>query len=409
MHPSHLPALRSVRLLDHVCERIRYLHYSIRTEEAYVHWIKAFIRFHQRRHPRDMGGPEVEAFLSWLAAERGVAVSTHRQALSALLFLYEKVLGQQMPWMQSIGRPQRRPRLPVVLSVDEVARVLARLDGEHGLFARLLYGTGLRITEGLQLRVKDIDFEHRTLIVRAGKGGKDRAVMLPAVLVAPLREQLARARVLWAADHAAGRAGVSMPDALDRKYPRAGASWTWFWAFPQASHSVDPRSGVVRRHHLYDQTFQRAFKHAVEAAGVASVATPHTLRHSFATHLLQAGYDIRTVQSLLGHADVSTTMIYTHVLKVGGGGVKSPLDALAAYVPAASAEPLVAREPACSYKVVQIEAAASLATTPRRASVMASRSTARLPMWLASSSSRRACSNSLCSSLRPRWAAISAS
>ena len=307
MHISHLPALRSVRLLDEVCERIRYLHYSIRTEEAYVHWIKAFIRFHQRRHPRDMGGPEVEAFLSWLAAERGVAVSTHRQALSALLFLYEKVLGQQMPWMQSIGRPQRRPRLPVVLSVDEVARVLARLDGEHGLFARLLYGTGLRITEGLQLRVKDIDFEHRTLIVRAGKGGKDRAVMLPAVLVAPLREQLARARVLWAADHAAGRAGVSMPDALDRKYPRAGASWTWFWAFPQASHSVDPRSGVVRRHHLYDQTFQRAFKHAVEAAGVASVATPHTLRHSFATHLLQAGYDIRTVQSLLGHADVSTT------------------------------------------------------------------------------------------------------
>ena len=355
MRPSsHLPALRSVRLLDQVRERIRYLHYSIRTEDAYVHWIKAFIRFHDRRHPRDMGGPEVEAFLTWLAAERGVAVSTHRQALSALLFLYEKVLGQQMPWMQSIGRPQRRPRLPVVLSVDEVARILARLEGEHGLFARLLYGTGLRITEGLQLRVKDIDFEHRTLIVRAGKGGKDRAVMLPAVLVAPLREQLAHARVLWAADHAAGRAGVSMPDALDRKYPRAGASWTWFWAFPQASHSADPRSGVVRRHHLYDQTFQRAFKHAVAAAGVASVATPHTLRHSFATHLLQAGYDIRTVQSLLGHADVSTTMIYTHVLKVGGGGVKSPLDALVSYVPA---EALMVREPATRYSAVLLEAA----------------------------------------------------
>ncbi|MDP1691371.1 MAG: integron integrase [Burkholderiaceae bacterium] len=333
MRSSPLPALRSARLLDQVRERIRYLHYSIRTEEAYVHWIKAFIRFHDRRHPREMGGPEVEAFLTWLAAECGVAVSTHRQALSAVLFLYAKVLGQDLPWMQSIGRPQPKPRLPVVLSVDEVGRVLALLDGEHRLFAQLLYGTGLRIAEGLQLRVKDLDFEHRTLIVRAGKGGKDRAVMLPAAIVPALREQLARARLLWAADHAACRAGVAMPDALDRKYPRAGASWTWFWVFPQAAHSVDPRSGVVRRHHLYDQTFQRAFKRAVVLAGAMGMATPNTLRHSFATHLLQAGYDIRTVQSLLGHADVSTTMIYTHVLKVGGGAVRSPLDALLALAP----------------------------------------------------------------------------
>jgi integron integrase len=198
------------------------------------------------------------------------------------------------------------------------------------LLAQLLYGTGLRISEGLQLRVKDLDFAHRTVIVREGKGGKDRALMLPQSLETPLRRQLAYAHDLWAADAAQGRAGVEMPYALDRKYPRAGASWGWFWVFPQDHHSTCPRSGVVRRHHLYDQTFQRAFKRAVEAARVVRPATPHTLRHCFATHLLQSGYDIRTVQDLLGHKDVSTTMIYTHVLKVGGGGVRSPLDALGA-------------------------------------------------------------------------------
>lgn len=325
---SGWPPLQSARLLDQVRERVRYLHYSLRTEESYLHWIRAFIRFHDRRHPRELGAEQVEAFLMWLANERNVAVSTHRQALSALLFLYQKVLGLDLPWMQSIGRPQRKPRLPVVLSADEVLRVLTLMAGEHRLLAQLLYGTGMRITEGLQLRVKDVDFERRTLIVRCGKGGKDRALMLPDAVVPALREQMARARVLWAADAAAGRAGVSMPDALERKYPRAGASWTWFWVFPQADHATDPRSGVVRRHHLYDQTFQRAFKRAVLRAGIDTPATPHTLRHSFATHLLQSGYDIRTVQTLLGHTDVSTTMIYTHVLKVGGGGVRSPLDAL---------------------------------------------------------------------------------
>ena len=323
-----LPPLRSARLLDQLRERIRYLHYSIRTEDAYVHWVRAFIFFHGRRHPGKMGGPEVEAFLSWLANERNVAVATHRQALSALLFLYQKILGLSLPWMEAIGRPRREPRLPVVLSVDEVMRILALLQGEQRLFAQLLYGTGMRITEGLQLRVKDIDFEQRTIVIRAGKGGKDRSVMLPLTLVPALRDQLARARVLWSTDGEAGRSGVSMPGALDRKYPRAGASWAWFWVFPQTDHSVDPRSGVVRRHHMYDQTFQRAFKRAVERVGVNKPATPHTLRHSFATHLLQAGYDIRTVQELLGHSDVSTTMIYTHVLKVGGGGVRSPVDSL---------------------------------------------------------------------------------
>jgi integron integrase len=318
------------RLLDQVRARVRYLHYSLRTEQAYVHWIRAFVRFHGLRHPLAMGGPQVEAFLSWLSVERRVSVSTHRQALSALLFLYQQVLGQQLPWMQAIGRPQRKPRVPEVMSVGEVRAVLALLDGTHGVLARLLYGTGLRINEALQLRVKDIDFERRTIVVRAGKGGKDRVVMLPATLMPRLRAQMQRARVLWEADARAGRGGVQMPDALERKYPRAGTSWSWFWVFPQAGMAVDPRSGVERRHHLYDQTFQRDFKRAVQAAGITRLATPHTLRHSFATHLLQSGTDIRTVQELLGHSDVSTTMIYTHVLKAAAGGTASPLDALQA-------------------------------------------------------------------------------
>jgi len=325
-----LPALRSVRLLDQVRERLRGLHYSLRTEDAYLHWCRAFIRFHGRRHPAEMGAAEVEAFLTFLAAERSVAASTHNQALSALLFLYGKVLQVRLPWLSTIGRPTVQKRMPVVLGHTEVAAVLAALEGEHRLLGRLLYGTGLRLNEALQLRVKDLDFEHLAVVVREGKGRKDRVVMLPQSLQAALREQLRHARSVWQQDADAGRSGVELPHALDRKYPRAGQSWPWFWLFPQDHHSVDPRSGVVRRHHLYDQTFQRAFKRAVAAAGVAKLATPHTLRHSFATHLLQAGYDIRTVQDLLGHADVATTMIYTHVLKLGGGGVRSPLDALSA-------------------------------------------------------------------------------
>ena len=323
-----LPPLKSAKVLDQLRERIRYLHYSIRTEEVYVYWVRAFIRFHGRRHPNELGSDEVEAFLSWLANTRRVAASTHKQALSALLFFYGKVLGMDLPWMKEIGRPRTKRRLPVVLSPDEVARLLCFLDGEHRLFAQLLYGTGMRINEGLQLRVKDLDFERSTIIVREGKGGKDRAVMLPQRLVSALREQLARARLIWAADQEAGRGGVEMPDALERKYPRAGSSWNWFWVFPQDTLSTDPRSGVVRRHHTYDQTFQRAFKRALSRTGITKAATPHSLRHSFATTVLQAGYDIRTVQELLGHADVATTMIYTHVLKVGGGGVRSPMDSL---------------------------------------------------------------------------------
>lgn len=327
---AQLPPLASSRLLDQLRERIRYLHYSQRTEEAYVHWVRAYVRWHGMKHPVEMGGAEVEAFLTHLAVERNLAPATHRQALSALLFLYGKVLGLCLPWMQDIGRPQAMRRIPVVLSRDEVAAVLSLMDGEHRLLARLLYGTGLRITEGLQLRVKDVDFANGALIVRSGKGGKDRIVMLPQSLRAELRGQLARSRVVWAADLESGQAGVEMPYALERKYPRAGQSWAWFWVFPQDHVSTDPESGVIRRHHLYDQSFQRAFKRALRQAGIAKHATPHTLRHCFATHLLQGGADIRTVQELLGHADVATTMIYTHVLKVGGLAARSPLDALGA-------------------------------------------------------------------------------
>ena len=324
-----LPPLHSVKILDQLRERVRYMHYSRNTEQAYVYWCRAFIRWHQLRHPAEMGQPEVEAFLSYLASERALAPSSHKQALSALLFLYGKVLGIDLPWMTEIGRPKTHRRIPVVLSPDEVLQILSRIDGEHALMARLLYGTGLRISEALQLRVKDLDFAQRALIVRSGKGGKDRVVMLPASLLAYLRSQLGRSRQVWAADAEAGQGGVEMPYALDRKYPRAGQSWAWFWVFPQDQLSTDPRSGVISRHHVYDQTFQRAFKRAVAAAGIAKPATPHTLRHCFATHLLQAGSDIRTVQELLGHSDVATTMIYTHVLKLGGGAVRSPLDALA--------------------------------------------------------------------------------
>lgn len=325
MDPSPVP---KPTLLDAVRREIRTRHLSIRTEQQYVYWVRWFVRHFQRRHPRDLGATEVQAFLAMLANERHVSASTHNQALSALLFLYRAVLKQELPWLDQLERPKRPQRLPVILTVDEVDAVLARLDGEHALLARLLYGTGMRIMEALRLRVKDVDFAQRTLIVREGKGNKDRALMLPEALADDLRAQLACARSLWVRDRADQRPGVEMPEALARKYPRAAESWAWHWVFAQATLSIDPRSGVRRRHHLFDQTFQRAFKRAAVAARIHKPATPHSLRHAFATHLLQAGYDIRTVQELLGHSDVSTTMIYTHVLKVGGMGVRSPLDAM---------------------------------------------------------------------------------
>ena len=321
-----MPPLQSVRILDQLRERIRYLHYSLRTEEAYVYWVRTFIRFHDLRHPAEMGKAEIEAFLMSLVSKRNISSSTHRQALSALLFLYGKVLGVDLPWLEEIGRPREVKRLPVTLSQDEVAQIFQHMDGEFLLIAQLLYGTGLRILEAMRLRVKDVDFTRNTIIVREAKGNKDRAVMLPTKIVASLQLQLRRANALWAKDRAAARPGVYMPDALDRKYPRAGQTWAWHWVFPQRTLATDPRTGIERRHHVHETTFQRAFKRAVEAAQIHKPATPHTLRHSFATQVLQSGYDIRTVQELLGHADVKTTMIYTHVLKVGGGGVISPLD-----------------------------------------------------------------------------------
>ena len=335
------PAFFSVRLLDQVRERLRYLHYSLKTERAYVYWVRWFVRHGGLRHPRDLGQAEVEAFLSMLATERQVSVSTHRQALSALLFLYKEVLGQELPWMQQIGRPVSARRIPSVLTMAEIQRVLDLMDGETGLLARLLYGTGMRRNEGLCLRVKDLDFARHLIIVRDGKGGKDRVVMLPRALEQPLREQLARSHRFWASDRAAQRPGVYLPHALEAKYPRAGQSWPWHWVFPSLTLAADPRTGVERRHHLYEQRLQRALKKAVAMAGIEKPVSVHTLRHSFATHLLQSGTDIRTVQELLGHSDVSTTMIYTHVLKVAAGGTSSPLDALA--------PPPTVREPEPAY------------------------------------------------------------
>lgn len=332
-HKDAVPELQSTRLLDQVRERIRYLHYSLQTEKAYLHWARFFIHWHARnsgamRHPRELGQAEVEAFLTMLANERQVSPATHRQALNALLFMYRQVLDMELPWLHSIGRPPERKRIPAVLSQSEVQAVLALMEGVEGLLARTLYGTGMRLAEGLALRVKDIDFDRHAIVVRSGKGDKDRVVMLPRTLVEPLRAQLARARALWAADRAAGRSGVYLPHALDTKYPRAGLTWAWHWVFPADGLSIDPRTGVERRHHLYEERLGRRLKQAVQQAGIARHVTVHTLRHSFATHMLQANTDIRTVQELLGHSDVSTTMIYTHVLKVSAPGLASPLDAL---------------------------------------------------------------------------------
>lgn len=273
-----------------------------------------------------MGAEEVRAFLGYLAADLKVAAATHQQALSALLFLYREVLGVELPWLTDLERPKKPKRVPVVLSRTEVERLLAVMVGTHALMARLLYGTGMRLMECVRLRVKDVDFERCELTVRDGKGGKDRRTMLPLSLVPDLQAHLLRVRALWEGDVAAGRPGVQMPEALARKYPAAATSWGWFWVFPARVLSVDPRSRIERRHHTHEQALQRAIKQGVPCAGIAKPASTHTLRHSFATHLLESGYDIRTVQELLGHSDVSTTMIYTHVLNRGGHGVVSPLD-----------------------------------------------------------------------------------
>lgn len=315
-------------LLEVVQQKIRIKHYSIRTEMQYLQWVKRFILFHHKRHPREMGGPEVEAFLSHLATHGNVSSSTQNQALSALLFLYREVLGISLPWMDDVVRAKKPQRLPVVLSKQEVGKILDHMQSTHGLIARLLYGTGIRIMECCRLRVQDIDFDRAELLIRNGKGAKDRVTMLPKSLVEPLRAHLIWRKALFDADTAKGKAEVYLPDALERKYVNAATSWAWQYVFCSGSYSVDPRSGRERRHHLDEKLVQRAVKKAVGLAGVNKPATPHTFRHSFATHLLEGGYDIRTVQELLGHSDVSTTMIYTHVLNKGGRGVSSPLDTL---------------------------------------------------------------------------------
>ena len=317
---------RSPRLLDQVRGKIRLKHFSIRTEQAYVDWIKRFVLHFDKRHPADMGAREVEAFLTHLALRGRVAASTQNQAKSALLFLYREVLERDLPWLDNVERAKTPKRLPVVLTQDETQAVLSRLKGTHWLVAGLLYGSGLRIMEALRLRVKDVEFTRGEILVREGKGFKDRVTMLPAMLAAPLRAHLKQVRALHERDVAEGYGEVYLPYALDRKYPCAGREWGWQYVFPSKNRSIDSRSGVVRRHHVQDQAIQRAIRQAVRDAGIVKPATPHTLRHSFATHLLTSGYDIRTVQELLGHKDVATTMIYTHVLNKGGRGVTSPLD-----------------------------------------------------------------------------------
>ncbi len=316
----------SPKLLDQVRGKIRLKHYSLRTEQAYSDWIRRFIRFHGTRHPREMGAAEVESFLTHLAVDGKVAASTQNQAKSALLFLYKEVLESELPWLDNVEQAKAPKRLPVVLTRAEVQALLTRLEGTHWLMASLLYGAGLRLMECLRLRVKDVDFARKEILVRDGKGFKDRVTMLPVALVEPLRAHLERVRELHRQDIADGFGAVYLPYALERKYPNAGREWIWQYIFPSAKRSVDPRSGETRRHHVQDQALQRAIKQAVRDADLSKPTPPHTLRHSFATHLLEGGYDIRTVQELLGHSDVSTTMIYTHVLNKGGHGVTSPLD-----------------------------------------------------------------------------------
>jgi integron integrase len=327
-NPARPRPLRAKRLLDQLRERIRYDHYSLRTEQAYVYWVRRFVRFQGLRHPRELGGGEVERFLTHLVTAQGVAPSTHRQALAAILYLYREVLGVELPWMTSIGRPRAQLRVPIVLSREEVARLLAAVDPEHRLIASLLYGAGLRLRECLTLRAKDVDFDRGTIVVRGGKGGKDRIVMLPFPLRDPLRAELARAHMLWTRDRALRLAGVEIPDALTRKYPRASESWGWYWVFPGDRIALDQRWGAHRRPCRYAQAVGRALMRASARAAITKHVTAHTLRHSFATHLLEAGVDIRRIQELLGHSDVSTTMIYTHVISSYVAATRSPLESL---------------------------------------------------------------------------------
>jgi integron integrase len=316
------------KLLDDVRQLLRTRHYSYRTEQSYVHWIKRYLVFHQLKHPATMGAQEVKAFLTDLAVAKTVSAATQNQALAALLFLYKEVLNIDLPWLGDIPRAKAAQRLPVVLTREEVQAVLAHLQGTYQLMARLLYGSGLRLCEALRLRVKDLDFDYQQLIVREGKGNKDRVTVLPISLIEPLKTHLLKVKRLHEQDLRSGLGRVSMPDALARKYPNASLEWGWQYVFPSSSLSRDPRSGAIGRHHASPSGLQQAVKKAVQQAGLNKPAGCHTLRHSFATHLLESGYDICTIQELLGHKELATTMIYTHVMKKGGKGVHSPVDKL---------------------------------------------------------------------------------
>jgi integron integrase len=314
------------KLLDKVREVLRRRHYSYQTEKSYIQWIKRFIAFHGMKPPREMGALEVEAFLTYLAVEQKVAPATQNQALSALVFLYREVYQQDTDWNLDAERARAKRYLPTVLTIEEVQHVLNHLEGTHQRVAKLLYGSGLRLSEGLQLRVKDLDFAQYQIIVRDTKGRESRVTMLSEQLVAPLKAHLQRVKRMHQQDLALGYGSVYLPYALERKYPNASWEWIWQYVFPAYSRSLDPSGQVVRRHHMHESGLQKALKQAVRMAGIHKRVSCHTFRHSFATHLLQNGYDIRTVQELLGHKDVKTTMIYTHVLNRGGRGVRSPLD-----------------------------------------------------------------------------------
>ena len=316
------------KLLDQVRQAIRTRHYSLKTEEAYVGWIKRFIFFHNTRHPLEMAEAEVSQFLSNLATDRHVSAATQNQALNAILFLYNYVLEKKLGLIEGVVRAKRARRLPVVLTKEEIKQILKSLTGQPWLMAMLLYGAGLRLMECCRLRIKDIDFPRNQLVIRAGKGDKDRYTMLPIAVQEPLRKHIEQIKRQHENDLRQGLGSVALPNALQRKYPSAAKEWGWQWVFPATSHYVDRVTGVKRRHHLHESVLQRAFREARLKAGIAKPATCHTLRHSFATHLLENGYDIRTVQELLGHKDVATTMIYTHVLNRGGRGVCSPVDNL---------------------------------------------------------------------------------
>lgn len=319
--PPHKP-----KLLDQARDLLRAKYYSRRTEEVYLGWMRRFILFHGKRHPRELREPEVAAFLSDLTVRQDVSASTQNQALSALLFLYSHVLGRPLSSLGPLERSRRPRKVPVVLTREEARGLLAQLEGVDWIMASLLYGSGLRVLEMLRLRVKDIDFGYGQITIRDGKGGKDRVTMLPQTLVEPLRRHLARRKIEFQKDTHEGTASVYLPEALARKYPSAATSWIWQYVFAAAKCSRDPRSGALRRHHVDEVTVQRGVRAAAQRAGIGKPATPHTLRHSFATHLLESGSDIRTVQELLGHKDVSTTMIYTHVLNKPGLTVRSPID-----------------------------------------------------------------------------------